>query len=163
MSNASAVSDPDASSQPKAYLVQERDAEIIAGNGSRLWLLADASDCCGALGANRLRLEAGAAGAKPHYHARSSEAFYVLDGVLRMVVDGEAVSVERGGLVVIPPGVVHSFGAGPDAVADVLVTLTPGVDRFDYFRLLPKILRGEADPRALDEAPQRYDVHFVDA
>ncbi|SFL25901.1 cupin domain-containing protein [Lysobacter sp. cf310] len=163
MPNAGAIPDPDASAQPKTYLIQERSAETVAGTGSRLWLLADASDCCGALGVNRLRLGAGAAGAKPHFHARSSEAFYVLEGVLRMVVDGEPVSVDRGGLVVIPPGVVHSFGAGPDAVADVLVTLTPGVDRFDYFRLLPKILRGEADPRALAEAPQRYDVHFVDA
>ena len=150
-------------SRPKVHVIQERAAETIAGNGSPLWLLADASDCCGALGANRLRLEAGAAGAKPHYHARSSEAFYVLEGRLSMVVDGEPLTVDKGGYVVIPPGVAHSFGASADAVADVLITLTPGVERFDYFRLLPKILRGEADPGALDEVPERYDVHFVDA
>ena len=49
-------------SKQRAFVIQQQAAETIAGNGTQLWLLADASDCCGALGANRLRLEAGAAG-----------------------------------------------------------------------------------------------------
>ncbi|MGJ7901146.1 cupin domain-containing protein [Lysobacter sp. 1R34A] len=148
-------------SKRRAFVIQQQSAETIAGNGTQLWLLADASDCCGALGANRLRLEAGAAGAKPHHHKRSSEAFYVLDGALEMIIDGEAVTVEKGGYAVIPPGVVHSFGAGAGQVADVFITLTPGIDRFDYFRMLPSIMRGEVDPERLAEVHDRYDVHFA--
>lgn len=148
-------------SKQRAFVIQQQAAETIAGNGTQLWLLADASDCCGALGANRLRLEAGAAGAKPHHHKRSSEAFYVLDGALEMIIDGEAVTVEKGGYAVIPPGVVHSFGASEGQVADVFITLTPGIDRFDYFRMLPSIMRGEVDAGALAEVHDRYDVHFA--
>ena len=147
--------------RPRAFVIRQQDAETLQGNGTQLWLLADASDCCGALGANRLRLEVGAAGAKPHHHKRSSEAFYVLDGALEMVIDGETVTVEKGGYAVIPPGVVHSFGAAPGQVADVFITLTPGIDRFDYFRMLPSIMRGEVDAEALAEVHDRYDVHFA--
>jgi len=143
------------------FVIQQRDAELLRGDGSELWLLADASDCCGALGCNRLRLQPGAAGARAHLHQRSSEAFYVLEGVLDMQIDGEAVRLERGGLAVIPAGVVHSFRAGADEVADVFVTLAPGTDRFDYFRALPKILRGEVDAQELAQMHERYDVHFV--
>lgn len=148
-------------SQPRAFVIQERDAETLRGDGSQLWLLADASDCCGALGANRLRLQAGSAGARPHLHKRSSEAFYVLEGALEMVIDGEPVRLEKGGYAVIPAGVVHSFAAGADAVADVFVTLAPGTDRFDYFRRLPSILRGEVGAEELAQMHERYDVHFV--
>ncbi|TKR34150.1 cupin domain-containing protein [Luteimonas gilva] len=145
----------------RAFVIQARDAEILAGDGSRLWLLADASDCCGALGANRLRLEAGAAGAKRHLHKKSSEAFYVLEGTLEMDIEGETVRIDEGGYAVVPPGVVHAFRAAAGKTADVLVTLVPGVDRFGYFRSLPSILRGELDERALAEMQERYDVHFA--
>ncbi|ALN92927.1 MULTISPECIES: cupin domain-containing protein [Lysobacter] len=148
-------------SDPRAFVIQQADAETMAGDGTQLWLLADASDCCGALGANRLRLQPGAAGARPHLHKRSSEAFYVLEGVLEMVIGGDTVRVEQGGYAVIPPGVVHSFAATAGEVADVFITLTPGVERFDYFRMLPSILRGEVDAQTLAQVHDRYDVHFV--
>lgn len=144
-----------------AFVIQPQAAETVDGHGTRLWLLADASDCCGALGANRLRLEPGAAGAKTHYHERSSEAFYVLDGALEMTIEGQAVTIEKGGYAVVPPGVKHAFAAAPGAAADVLITLVPGVDRFEYFRMLPRIMRGEVDAGTLAEIPQRFDVHFV--
>lgn len=151
----------DAAPQARAFVIQQRDAELLRGDGSELWLLADASDCCGALGCNRLRLQPGAAGARPHVHHRSSEAFYVLEGTLEMLIDGETVRLEQGGLAVIPAGVVHSFRASEGEVADVFVTLAPGTDRFDYFRALPKILRGEIGAQDLAQMHQRYDVHFV--
>lgn len=151
----------DLRSGARAFVIQQRDAELLRGDGSELWLLADASDCCGTLGCNRLRLQPGAAGARPHLHRRSSEAFYVLEGTLEMLIDGEAVRLEQGGLAVIPAGVVHSFRAGDGEVADVFVTLAPGTDRFDYFRALPKILRGEVGADELAQMHERYDVHFV--
>ena len=148
--------------EPMPFVVHERNAETINGDGSRLWLVADASDCCGALGANRLRLEAGAAGAKTHYHERSSEAFYVLEGWFEMVMEGRKILLETGDYVVVPPGAKHAFAAAPGCVADVLITLVPGVDRFDYFRLLPKLMRGEVDQEDLKQIAARYDVHLVD-
>ncbi|MGA4843308.1 cupin domain-containing protein [Streptomyces sp. G45] len=80
-------------------------------HGGGFDLLADAAHTGGALGANRLTLGEGADGARPHHHARSTELFHVLDGALDFFLDGDLVTVGRGGLVVVPPGTPHAFGA----------------------------------------------------
>lgn len=128
-------------------------AEVVAlSGGSAFRLLADG----GAFGVNRLTLDVGADGAKPHFHARSSELFYVLDGVLEFR-HGATTTVDRGGLVIVP----HAFGAAPGHHADVLVVLTPGVERFGYFRHLGRIARGLDTVEALRSEQDRYDVHFT--
>jgi quercetin dioxygenase-like cupin family protein len=144
------------------HLVEQRDAEVIDG-AATLWLLADGQHTGGALGANRLRLDPGVDGARPHYHERSSEAFYVLEGTMVLLVEDEVFTVGAGGYAVIPPGVPHAFAAAPGEVADLFITVAPGVDRFEYFRMLPAIMRGEVGEQALAEVHDRYDVHFVDS
>lgn len=57
-------------------------------------------------------LRPGARGAKPHVHRAHADAFYVLDGSLDFHVAGERRTVEAGGLVLAPPGVVHGFEVG---------------------------------------------------
>ena len=143
------------------WVRREQDAEVI--EELSLWMLADSSHTDGALGANRLLLPAGTAGAKPHHHRQSSEAFYVLDGTVEMLVDNSLISIGKGGYVVVPPGIHHAFGAPADDVADLFITLTPGIERFEYFRLLPKVLRGELPEQQLAELHEHYDVHFVDS
>lgn len=49
------------------------------------------------------------ADAKPHYHRRLTEAYYVLEceANAKMELDGELVPLKPGTCIVIPPGVVH--------------------------------------------------------
>ncbi|UJW31702.1 cupin domain-containing protein [Saccharothrix sp. AJ9571] len=136
-------------------------AERVALPGGAFHLLADASHTHGALGANRLTLGVGATGAKKHYHAKSAELFYVLDGELDFLLGDTSERVSRGDLVVVPPGLAHAFGAAPGSTADLLAVLTPGVERFGYFRQLGRIQRGEAGFDSLHAEQDRYDVHFV--
>ncbi|GHE87772.1 cupin [Amycolatopsis deserti] len=143
-----------------AWVVQADEAETVARPA--LQLLADASHTGGLLGANRLHLEPGEPGTKPHYHARSAEAFYVLDGALRMLIGTEILTLRRGGYAVVPAGVRHAFAADSDSPANVLITLVPGVERFGYFRRLPEILRGGFAEEEVASIHEQYDVHFVD-
>ncbi len=72
-------------------------------------------------------------------------------------------TVGKGGLVVVPPGLPHVFGAAEGEVADVVVVLSPGIERFGYFEQLAAISRGEAEFASLSLPEQRrYDVHFED-
>ena len=69
----------------------------------------------------------------------------------------------EGDLVVVPPGTVHAFAAGPDADADLLIILAPGVERFEYFRQLQRIAAGQAPLESILQAQDRYDNHFDDS
>ncbi|HEX4661394.1 MAG TPA: hypothetical protein VH307_28700 [Streptosporangiaceae bacterium] len=39
--------------------------------------------------------------------------------------------------------------------------ITPGIERFDYFRHLIRVRRGEATRESLFAEQDRYDTHFV--
>ncbi|GAB2467032.1 hypothetical protein GCM10011375_32080 [Hymenobacter qilianensis] len=55
-------------------------------------------------------------GPPPHHHARYHELFYVLDGQLEFLVDGQPVPVRAGESIDLPPNTVHTFsnvGAEP--------------------------------------------------
>ena len=145
----------------RPLVVHERDVEAVPlPGGGRFVLLEDGPGTGGLLGANRLALPAGANGTWPHCHHRSTEVFHVLSGTVEFLLDGELTGVGRGGLVVVPPGSVHAFGASADGPAEFFALLTPGVVRFDYFRQLGRIARGEADRDSMDGLHEVYDVHF---
>jgi mannose-6-phosphate isomerase-like protein (cupin superfamily) len=68
-------------------------------------------------------------GAKLHYHKRSSELYYVLEGNGSVILDGVEYPVAKGSLVHIPPGVVH----GARGRVRVLVVGIPDIAEDDYF------------------------------
>jgi mannose-6-phosphate isomerase-like protein (cupin superfamily) len=45
--------------------------------------------------------------AKLHYHARTDEFYYILDGTGTMVLDDEEIELHRGVVVYVPRGVKH--------------------------------------------------------
>lgn len=144
----------------KPYVIQSEDVEILPGTNP-MQLLADADVTDGAVSISSGTIAAGADNARPHFHQRSWEIFAIRRGALQLLLGDEIVTVRGGGLVAVPPGVVHAFGATPEEDVEAIVFVTPGVQRFDYFRLLPRILAGEIPQAELDEMHRTYDVHFV--
>ena len=68
-------------------------------------------------------------GAKLHYHKRTTELYYVLEGEGSLSLDGEAHPISKGSLVHIPPGVVH----GAKGRMRVLVVGIPDISDNDVF------------------------------
>ncbi|MFF4247396.1 cupin domain-containing protein [Streptomyces sp. NPDC001822] len=139
-----------------ALVVQPGEAGGASLSDGAFELLADG----GAVSASRLTLKTGADGAPPHHHKLSHEAFYVLGGTMLFRLGDTLTTVGKGGLVVIPPGLPHVFGAADGEEADVFVVLSPGIERFGYFEKLAAISRGEAELDSLIPEQDRYDVHF---
>jgi quercetin dioxygenase-like cupin family protein len=55
-----------------------------------------------------------------HIHSLKHETFFVLKGTVRMVVDGAERTLQEGDLLVMPPGLRHSFtGVGPALLLEV--------------------------------------------
>lgn len=125
-------------------------------------LLVDSDSTGGALSCHRVRLGIGQDGAAPHLHRGSSEMFFVLDGALDVLVDAAVVTAHSGALVVVPAGCAHAFAAHPSSMADVLVVITPGVQRFDYLRQVERIRTGQARRDSLAAYQDLYDTHFLD-
>lgn len=68
-------------------------------------------------------------GARLHYHKRSTELYYVLEGSGTVILDDREQNVSQGSLVHIPPGVVH----GARGRMRVLVVGIPDIAEDDFF------------------------------
>ena len=68
-------------------------------------------------------------GAREHYHKRSTELYYVLEGEGTVTLDGVEHPVRKGSIVHIPPGVVH----GAKGRVRVLVVGIPDIADDDMF------------------------------
>ena len=68
-------------------------------------------------------------GARDHYHKRSTELYYVLEGEGTVRLDGVEHPVRKGSIVHIPPGVVH----GAKGRVRVLVVGIPDIADDDLF------------------------------
>ncbi|MFC9895753.1 cupin domain-containing protein [Nocardia sp. NPDC127579] len=142
---------------------QPQDAETFGNATGQVRLLLDADETGGAVSTLEVTMAPGADGAAPHFHTKSSELFYVADGELQVLAGDEIITVGAGGSLVVPRLMPHAFGATPDTSARILIALMPGVERFEYFRLLDRISKGEATFEALLAAQEEFDNHFVDA
>ena len=74
-------------------------------------------------------------GAREHYHKRSTELYYVLEGEGTVLLDGTEHHVQKGSLVHIPPGVVH----GARGRVRVLVIGIPDISDDDLFFPAPEL------------------------
>lgn len=141
-------------------VVRQEDAEVIGAAPVSGRLYADASATGGALSGQRISLGGGAAGATPHHHRGSSELFFLISGSAEILAGDAVRTVHEGDFVVVPPETVHAFAAAPGADADLLIVITPGVERFAYFRHLERIAKDEASLESLLEVQELYDNHF---
>src|SRR5438132_13787686 len=71
-------------------------------------------------------LEPGGEPGTPHYHARHSDTFYVLEGELEFVIDGKTVRATAGAVLAAPRGANHAFPVAIGARARFLNLHTPG-------------------------------------
>jgi quercetin dioxygenase-like cupin family protein len=147
----------------RSAIVRGAGAEVVGAPKVQVKLLADSSATGGALSTVRVSLERGADGAKPHRHEKSAEMFYVLDGRLEVLSGTDIVKAEAGDVIVVPPRLAHAFAAEQNSSADILIIIAPGVERFEYFRQLTRIARGEERPESLQDVQDLYDNYFLNS
>ncbi|MEV0645913.1 cupin domain-containing protein [Phytomonospora sp. NPDC050363] len=145
-------------------LSRATEAETLTSDPAAIiTLLADSGTTGGAITANRSKFTEGSFGAPPHFHARATEAFFVLGGRLQVLTGEEIVTLSAGDFLVVPPETPHAFAPAPGHEADVLVVFTPGNDRFDYYRLLDRLARKEATYQDLRDSQERFDNHYTES
>jgi mannose-6-phosphate isomerase-like protein (cupin superfamily) len=147
----------------RSVVTRAADAEIVGGATAKVRLLVDSNATGGALSTVRVTLEKGADGARPHRHDRSAEMFYVLDGAVQVLSGTEIVKAEQGDVIVVPPKMPHAFSTQRGTSAELLIVIAPGIERFEYFRQLTRIARGEEPPESLRDVQEIYDTYFLNS
>ncbi|WP_374023348.1 cupin domain-containing protein [Mycobacterium sp. HNNTM2301] len=141
-----------------------RERELLrTAPGTSIGLVVDSQAAFGAVSVLDVILDKGAAGVGPHCHARSSELFVVVSGQLEMLTGDKVSTLKGGDVVVVPPLMAHAFACDSAHDARLYTVIAPGVQRFDYFRLVDDIFHGRAERSLLEPAQAEYDVWFVDS
>ena len=96
-----------------------------------------------------------------HLHEREDEAFYVLQGRLRVTVGDEDIEGSAGSFVLAPRGVPHTYARLPGEALRLLVLVSPsGLERmFEEIAALPE--HEQRDPDALGQVAARYGVRVL--
>ncbi|MGB3245474.1 MAG: cupin domain-containing protein [Sulfitobacter sp.] len=89
------------------------------------------------------------AGAPPNHHAGETEAFFILEGQVGFMIQGEERLAKAGDFVPIPDGAVHAFQAVGGSPARLLILNAPGHMHEAFFTGI-----GEALPDDQTELPQ---------
>ena len=132
--------------------------ERVTSRATEARLVATGSLTKGRYGLFRWDMQSRAGGPKPHFHRTYSEAFYVLDGVVR-VFDGVRWSdAAVGDFLYVPEGGIHAFENMSDAPASMLILFAPGAPREAYFQELAAIQR-EGRQLSAEELADLYARH----
>jgi mannose-6-phosphate isomerase-like protein (cupin superfamily) len=123
----------------------------VIGTGSDAFVIAEWRDAGGAAGPPRLI-------APRHVHHSDDEAWYVLEGVLRVQVGTDEVEARAGSAVFVPRGKVHTYwNPGPGPVRYLLVMTS------NIYRLIQEIHKmPDRSPAALRAVFQKYDSELID-
>jgi mannose-6-phosphate isomerase-like protein (cupin superfamily) len=108
-------------------------------------------------------VELHATGANPplHLHEREDEAFYVLQGRVRVWVGDAEFEADAGSFVLAPRGVPHTYARQPGSDLKLLVLIVPaGFEQmFDEIAFMSQA--NQQDPAALSEVAARYGVQIL--
>jgi quercetin dioxygenase-like cupin family protein len=94
-------------------------------------------------------LPAGGRHPPAHRHTNCSEAYFVLDGLVSVIVEGEELTLGPEDFLLVPRGTKHTFGNGGDEEARLLVIHAPAMDA--YFAGLHDLWNRVEPPTADEE------------
>lgn len=130
-------------------LLTHPEGEVITDRpGRRLVIKADTPELC----VTETLHGPGEEGTAPHFHKLHSDAFYVLEGELMVMVAGVEHVLRPGGFALAPPNVVHCFENRSDGEVRFLNFHAPAAGFADYLR---------ASARGHREAMKAFDSYLA--
>lgn len=141
---------------------REGDGHVVAAGASELRIKLRHGDGDSHLAVLLGTLAPGFQGPPPHRHRAMVDCFFVLDGTVTFSVEGEPRDAAAGELVLVEPGMVHTFANTTDAPARILNLFAPaGLDRY-LVELGELTASGTELTRALmGELASKYDFERV--
>ena len=138
-------------------IVPPDGGELIELGPATIRILESGATTAHRLGMGEITLAPHSDGPPQHRHAEHDEGFYVVSGTVRFTVGQTVHDAPQGTLVMVPPGVPHTFANPGDQPVVMLNTFTPDL-YVQYFRDLRDTLAGggKSIPQAAAEVMGRY-------
>ncbi|MDA8035584.1 MAG: cupin domain-containing protein [Actinomycetota bacterium] len=121
----------------------------LRARGSVMWFKALAEQDGGDLSLMERTLPPGGRRPPAHRHTNCSEAYFVLEGEVAVVVDDEEHLLGPEAFVLVPRGTAHTFGNAGAVEARLLVIHAPAMDA--YFAGLHELWNRDAPPSVEEE------------
>ncbi len=137
----------------------DRDRIALGSAGASLTVLLDIDDTGGSCSMYRWHRAAGSSGPDPHFHLTYAEAFTVEAGTIDYFDGHHWHTLTAGDSAHAARGAVHALKKRNNEAADLLLLLTPGTRREDYFRELGQMIDPTQDE--LDRLHRAHDNHDV--
>jgi quercetin dioxygenase-like cupin family protein len=129
----------------------------LGASGSTIEVLAGPAETSGIVSIYRWRMSPSSRGPAPHFHMTFSETFIVEEGEVAYF-DGRAWrGLRPGDTAHAAAGDVHALRKERAEPATLLMALSPGVPREEYFAQLATV-----NERDLSRLHAAHDNHFVD-
>lgn len=98
------------------------------------------------------------AGPPPHTHPWD-EAYYVVAGEIRFLIDGREQMVRAGDFIYAPGGTLHGFSGASDEPARMLIFDAPAHAE-SFFREVDREVKGPADMAKVPLIGSRHQIDF---
>src|ERR1700722_6004066 len=106
-------------------IVGPDDGEVIRLGPARIRIVEDGGATAHRLGIAEITVAPHSDGPPQHRHAKHDEGFYVVSGTVRFTVGTAVHDAPSGTLVMVPPGVPHTFANLGDQPAVMINTFSP--------------------------------------
>jgi mannose-6-phosphate isomerase-like protein (cupin superfamily) len=116
--------------------------KITAANGIEISVKAKAHQTNGHWSMIEYLLPHSLPGPPPHFHKKTQEMFYILEGSLQFVLDDKIIDAPSSTLVVVPEGSVHTFRNISKENVRFQVWFSPG-GLEQYFIDVEELIRNE--------------------
>ncbi len=133
------------------------EGEPVDLGSTKMRILEDGSTTDGRLGMAVSTLAPHTQGPPQHLHGRHDEGFYVISGTARFISGDDVYDAPAGSLVVVPPGVPHTFENPGDEPMMMLSTFSPSF-HIQYFRDMAEMIASgrPVTPESTGEIMARY-------
>jgi quercetin dioxygenase-like cupin family protein len=102
------------------------------------------------------------AGPPPHWHTNEDEWFYVIEGRVSFLADGEWHEAEAGAAAFMPKNAVHAFKNTGDVPLRMLITTAPSGFEVFFTRCAAEFAKpGGPDMPRIVEIGAEHGIHFA--
>lgn len=124
---------------------------------------ATGKDTKGQFGLFEFVMQPGSMGASPHIHKQLTEMFYVVEGLVEMVLSDRTVQAQPGAFILVPENTPHGFSNPGQTAAKLLIMFCPADAREQYFVGLAELTEDGRQPsqEELLELMQKFDQYPV--